>query len=134
MAPFLSDRTFQVWEYQVSHGQLLIRSASIPEETESGTRENIDLLCYGVEYMALPTILAGVELGAATAEEISYLEQLLGGAVAPTRVRILISRGRRYPVVAAAFYLSRNDWDCFDSPFEFQCRFHGALPEGKVRL
>jgi hypothetical protein len=44
-----TDRAFQLWEYKVSHGSLLIRSPKGPEIST-----NIDLVCVGVEYPAAP--------------------------------------------------------------------------------
>jgi hypothetical protein len=43
------DRTFQLWEYRVSHSSLLNRSPKSP-----GVSTNIDLICTGVEYLAVP--------------------------------------------------------------------------------
>jgi hypothetical protein len=41
-----SDRYFQLWEYQVSHGMLLLRSPRSPEH-----QTNLDVLFHGVEYV-----------------------------------------------------------------------------------
>ena len=53
----LKNRNFQLWEYHVSHGSLLIRSPKRGEDTK-----NIDIVFAGVEYMALPRHLKSVEL------------------------------------------------------------------------
>ena len=42
--PSFSGRTFQLWEYRVSHGSLLIRS---PKGEDVAM--NIDIICVGVE-------------------------------------------------------------------------------------
>lgn len=119
-----SDRTFQVWEYQVSHGQLLIRSPKTPATgTSPGFQTNIDLVCLGVEYMAVPSVLRGFELSAPTSDEIRYLQVLLGRTIHPDNIKILASDGKRFPVVTSSFSLSENDWDIFESPFEFRSQF-----------
>jgi len=119
-----SERTFQIWEYQVSHGQLLIRSPKAPATTSSPEfATNIDLVCLGVDYMAVPAILHGLELAEATPDEVQSLEPLLGRVVLPKKVRMLVSQGRRFPIVAVSFDISENDWDIFESPFEFRSRF-----------
>ena len=119
-----SNRKFKVWEYQVSHGQLLIRSPKAPAtKTSPELLTNIDLVCLDVEYMALPRMLRGLELLASTSDEIRYLEALLGKAIDPDHIKILASEGKRFPIVALTFSLWENDWDIFESPFEFRSQF-----------
>jgi len=119
-----SDRTFKVWEYQISHGQLLVRSPKAPAtETSPEFLTNVDLVCLGVDYMAVPRALHGFELLPPTPDEIRHLEGLLGKTIAPDNVKVLASDGRRFPVVASNFSLSENDWDIFESPFEFRSQF-----------
>jgi|SRR5215472_4807764 len=112
MKPSFTDRAFQLWEYRVSHGSLLIRSPKGP-----GVTRNIDLICMGVEYLAAPRHLRGLQLVEATAEEIRDLSGLLGKTLHPSNVRVISSQSRRYPIVAAGFEVSENDGDIFDSPF-----------------
>jgi hypothetical protein len=124
--PATSDRVFKVWEYQVSHGQLLIRSPKAPATSTAPERlTNVDLVCSGVEYMSLPRVLHGVELAQPSREEVEQLGSLLGRQIEAGSIRILASGGKRFPVVAASFSLSENDWDIFESPFEFRSQFRG---------
>jgi hypothetical protein len=109
-----SQRNFQLWEYRVSHGSLLIRSPMGP-----GISENVDLVCRGVEYLSAPRHIQGLDITEATREELENLSSLLGKVVPSSRVRVISSQGRRFPIVAASFTLSENDADIFDSPFEF---------------
>lgn len=119
-----SDRTFQVWEYQISHGQLLIRSPKAPAaESSPELLTNIDLVCLGVEYMALPRSLRGLELSAPTPDEIRSLEALLGKTIKVDNVKIVASEGKRFPIVASTFSMWENDWDIFESPFESRSQF-----------
>jgi hypothetical protein len=123
-----SDRTFKVWEYQISHGQLLIRSPKVPATgTSPELTTNIDLVCLGVDYMAVPRILHGLELLPPNPDEVRYLEALLGRAIALETIKVLASGGKRFSVVASSFSLSENDWDIFESPFEFRSR-HRSVP------
>ncbi len=64
--PRTDDRDFEVWEYQISHAQLLIRSPEAPATDASERRTNVDV--------------------------------------------------------------SENNWDIFDSPFEFRSQFRGGTP------
>jgi hypothetical protein len=119
-----SDRTFKLWEYQISHGQLLVRSPKAPAtETSPEALTNLDLICLGVEYMAVPRFFRGLEIVPPTPDEIQNLEVLLGKAISPDNVRILKSEGKRFPIVASSCSTSENDWDIFESPFEFRSQF-----------
>ncbi len=112
MRTSFADRAFQLWEYRVSHGSLLIRSPKGP-----GISKNIDVICVGVEYLAAPRHMRGLDLAEATTEEIKNLSDLLGKEIQRSRVRVIISEGRRFPIVAVSFRISENDGDIFDSPF-----------------
>ncbi|MEO7329428.1 MAG: hypothetical protein ABI193_12670 [Minicystis sp.] len=125
--PRTDDRDFQIWEYQIGHGQLLIRSPKAEATDHSPGREtNVDLVFLGVEYMDLPRVLRGLTLDQATAEERRALEAKLSKTLEPGSVRMLVSGGRRFAVVAAIVSISENDWDICDSPFEFRSHFRGA--------
>jgi len=52
-----SARTYRVWTYRVSHDQLLIRSSRNSEHSL-----NSDLMFDGVMYMALPSLMHGIEV------------------------------------------------------------------------
>jgi hypothetical protein len=86
---------------------------------------NVDLVCLDVEYMAVPCSFRGLELSDATLEEVRDLERLLGKSLDPVRIKMLGSGGRRFPVIAWSFTIAENDWDIFESPFEFRSHFRG---------
>jgi len=119
-----SERTFQVWEYQVSHQRLLIRSPRKPAaEERPELTTNLDISCWGVEYMAIPKLFRGLELDSPTSSEIQHLEMLLGRTIPAKRILILSSQGKRFSLVAESFSFFENDWDIFDSPIEFRSGF-----------
>jgi hypothetical protein len=66
---FSSDRPFRVWDYLVSHDQLLLRSAKI-----KGFERNIDVIFFGVSYIQLHTVLSGVTISKIDPpdEEVAY--------------------------------------------------------------
>jgi hypothetical protein len=76
-----------------------------------------------VDYLAVPRAFHGLELVSPTSGEIRHLEVLLCQVIALDNLKILASEGRRFPVVAASFSVSENDWDIFESPFEFRSQF-----------
>jgi len=112
MSATYPDRRFQLWEYRVSHGALLIRSPKGPD-----AETNIDFVFSGVEYVACPRMLRGLELvPTATAEDVSRVAEGFGAVVAPDQVFVLLSAGQRHLVVAASCHVSENMDDIFDIP------------------
>ena len=103
------DRRFQVWEYRVSHGSLLVRSPK-----GSHAEKNVDLVFVGVDYMALPRLMRGVSIDLGTADDHTLLRAEMGD---DDQIFVLESDGHRHPVVAKACRVSENDGDIFDSPF-----------------
>lgn len=117
MTPRIDDRDFQVWEYQVSHGQLLVRSPRSPSRST-----NVDIVFLGVEYMSLPRSLrGGLTVEPATEDDLRGLATPHAG----DHAWVLTSGGRRFVVVAGSVTISENDGDIFDSPFEFRSTFVG---------
>jgi hypothetical protein len=111
----LLNRTFQLWEYKVSHGSLLVRS---PRNEADDQLTNIDIVCTGVEYVALPRFLVGVEICSASEIEVETMKAHLLKDVTKADLYVFLSQKRRYVVVAASIKIEENDLDIFDSPFE----------------
>ena len=113
-----SDRHFQVWEYLISHGQLLLRSPKFVGTLETpGQATNIDLVFVAVEYLSLPTTLKGIEFVEPTNKEINEAKKKLGRDLyISERVIVILSAGQRYFIVGIRATTSENDWEGFDSP------------------
>ena len=112
MSVLTQGRQFQLWEYHVSHGSLLIRSPAGP-----GAATNVDIICVGVEYVSAPRHLGEIELSTATADEIQSVERVLQRSVLPSRLRVLQSSKGRFLVVAADLKVQEHGGDIFESPF-----------------
>jgi len=54
---FKSERYFTIWDYQVSHGQLLLRS-----DKRKGHEKNIDIIFFDSTYIQLFAMLYGVSI------------------------------------------------------------------------
>ncbi len=108
-----SDRTFQLWEYHVSHGSLLIRSPRGEDR-----RSNIDIICTGVEYLDVPRFLRGLEIAAPTLHEVQDLSKRVGKQLTSQVVHILASAGERFRIVSGTFSVDENEVDIFESPFD----------------
>lgn len=110
--PIDAGRHFQLWEYHVSHGTALVRS---PRSTDEPN--NIDIMLFGVEYLALPRHLDAVQLAQGTENDRRRAEELLGRTVQADRVWVVSSGEVRHLVVAAKVDVRETTMDTFDSPF-----------------
>ena len=108
-----SQRRFQLWEYRVSHGSLLIRSPMGPEE-----QTNVDVLFDGVEYIGCPRMMRGLSVREGRVDDELQAEACVGAVILPERLLVLVSEGVSYYVVASACRVEENQADIFDSPFE----------------
>lgn len=83
-----SKRTFKIWDYNVSHKQLLIRSPRTDGETK-----NIDVVFWGVEHIALETSFNGLSLRRSTSDsEHSSLVYSVGlGRVVAAGCKVLVN-------------------------------------------
>jgi hypothetical protein len=73
-----ANRHFQLWEYRVSHGSLLIRS---PQSEER--KSNIDIIFAGVEYLEMPRFIRDISFAMPLTDEISRVENILGKKIHP---------------------------------------------------
>jgi hypothetical protein len=93
---FISTLRFRLWEHTVSHSTLLLRHRS-PSVT-------VDIIFSGVDYMEIPDLFNGLEIGSATAQEE---ERLLVRAnkkrenLPSYRAYLLLTGNRRFFIVAA---------------------------------
>jgi hypothetical protein len=120
---FESERRFRIWDYTVSHKQMLVRSPMSPSPEESS--ENIDIVFWGVEYIGIPSMMSGVEVRQASDEEAAS-EALLGMKCDSRSLFVLSSGGGRFTVVAAGYKVLRNKLDIFESSLEY---FAGSNPD-----
>jgi|LakMenEpi03Aug12_release.lakeMendotaPanAssembly.Ray.scaffolds.fasta_scaffold131592_2 hypothetical protein len=102
---FESNRGFQLWEYRVSHQQLLIRSPSTPE-----IDTNVDLIFRGVAFLNAPTTFSGIKIckrsgGAYPSYGKSSFE--------------LHTEGRVFEIVALSCKVLEHELDIFESTLDF---------------
>jgi hypothetical protein len=103
---------FKLWEYRVSHSQLLIRCPKVSEASR-----NVDLKFYNVEYIDLPHAFHDLQIDEANQDEIAFASTRLGKPVDKERIVVLKSRERRHMVIAGAFVISESTMGVFESPF-----------------
>lgn len=110
MIAIFRDRKFQLWEYKVSHGSLLIRSPKSPSETN-----NIDLIFAGVEFVQLPRHLDGIVVEEGNKSDLALSTKLTLRST--SKVFVISSAGERHLIAAVAIKICENEVDIFDSPF-----------------
>jgi hypothetical protein len=106
-------RSFRLWDFRVSHDQLLLRSPK-----NASAPRNLDVAFVGVEYLELPTKLRELTLGAAEPDDHKKAEQVLGRLIPKDWVFVISSDERRHLIVAAAVKVFENDLDIFESSLE----------------
>ncbi|HEX3658754.1 MAG TPA: hypothetical protein VHV55_23380 [Pirellulales bacterium] len=111
---FVSERRFRIWDYNVSHNQMLLRSPKSPE-----VAKNIDIVFWGVEYIGIPTTLDAVELTRVENDDKAIGDFLPAKAHEAANVYRLASGQKQYFVAASGFKVLENELDIFDSSLEY---------------
>jgi hypothetical protein len=96
-----SERHFQIWQYTVSHSQLLLRA-----NPDRASRKRVEVLFKGVEWLQLPTVLEGLTVVEdPTNAAIATVTSMMPGNSAPkkTAFRLEGANYRGLVVCAAAF-------------------------------
>jgi len=112
---FSSDRPFRVWDYLVSHDQLLLRSPKI-----KGYKKNIDIVFFGVTYIQLHTVLSGVnirEICPSDSEVDDSIKQHLSHE--SNKLFEVLSSNERYLIIAAFVRVFENDLEFRESSLGF---------------
>lgn len=113
----LIGRRFQLWEYYVGHGSLLIRSPKTPDNPT-----NVDLIFDGTTFISAPRHLNpepndSIEIVEPTEREAKELEDLLGIRLREAQLFVLKTQRYRHLIVAAHLTTKEHDGDIFESPF-----------------
>ena len=110
---FASDRLFQIWDYNVSHSQMLLRSPVSPGEIR-----NIDIVFWGVAYLGIPSRFQGIEVCEATAEEMAAIHSTVGQKYVKPALYSLSTSGTQFFIAAVGYKVFENDLDLFESSLE----------------
>jgi hypothetical protein len=112
METFSSRRKFQLWSYTVSHGCALIRS---PRDERFST--NLDLACWGVEYLCAPRFIDGLSIVRASQEDLAACSPYVKRSLLPADLLVFETQGVRCRIVMATYRMSENEEDIFFDPF-----------------
>jgi hypothetical protein len=126
---FESDRQFQMWDYSVSHRQILFRS---PRSESEVTSMNIDLVFWGVAYIEAPTVLDGFLLIAASNDEVERMKPKTAMEFDRSMAYCLESRRQRYLLIASGYQVLRNSLGIFDSSLVYVHKDRPVTDYGEV--
>lgn len=106
MNDFCFEREFKFWYYQISHGEVIIRS---PKNEDDMLYHNIDIYIGDVDYLELPFQFNGLRITEATKEDMDYICLKLGKSVPGEKIIVLISQNKKYYIVASYYKILEND-------------------------
>ncbi len=98
----LSDRYFQLLFYQLSHGEMIIRSHKNDNNT-------IDIYFGDVKYIEIPRALNGIIFIRPNEEDIRYLESKDIKEFTEDEVVVIMSNKKKYYVVASEISIIESD-------------------------
>ena len=114
MSNLIKGRHFQLWEYHVGHGSLLIRSPAWPDFDAS-----IDIISVGVEYLACARHLGEITITKPSRDEVEHVERMIQKGIRPPRqMWVLESATARFLLVAADLQIKEHYGGIFDGPFK----------------
>ncbi|VTR99020.1 hypothetical protein [Tuwongella immobilis] len=107
---FVSERSFKLWNYNVSHKQLLLRS---PQSEDCP--DNIDVIFWGVEFIQIPSLLVGIELRQASSADLQAATDSGHNDSLGVIVVRIDSGSDHFFVACAGYKVLRNCLDLFES-------------------
>lgn len=116
-ATLLAGRSFQLWEYRASHGQLLIRSPA-----DDLHDRYVDILFAGVRLIMAPRHLGEIQIVPPSAGDLEAAGRQLGEAVIAEDLVVLRGPTQNHYVVAARAWIADggDSQALFESPFDVE--------------
>jgi hypothetical protein len=106
-----ANRTFQVWDYTVSHGMLLIRS---PGDDEKPT---IDVVFYGTQFMSVPRHIGEISVRSGDADARRAVASFWSKLADRDEVFVITGNEATHYVVAAGVKVTEHhngmSWNAF---------------------
>lgn len=99
----LKNRKFKFWFYHVTHSEALIRSPK-----SENYDNNIDIHFIDITYIEMPSTLKDLRIEDGTQKDAIYLSNKLNKDVSLENIRVLISDGRRFYIVASIINITEN--------------------------
>lgn len=112
------NRRFQLLFYQISHGELIIRS-----QKNDNYVHTIDIYFGDVIYMEIPSELNGIRFRRANADDVSYINSKIKNYIIQDNIVVIISEEKEYYIVASVISINENDLSFVELPIH--CFLHG---------
>jgi hypothetical protein len=109
MIIYSSDRHFSLFDYHISHSQLLLRSSKTEKHSS-----NIDIIIFGVNYIQMFTFTRGIVLETMELSDVSRLNSKLIShhfSKETDQIYQLQSSGESFYIVGAHCRVYENDLD-----------------------
>lgn len=119
---FTSNRYFTLFDFLISHGQLLLRSSKNDKYTD-----NVDIIFFDVQYIQLHISLHGLSVSCPDKSELANLIQLSSSSTAAGKQIFEIKSGD------ANYYIAASYFTVYENQLEFNETSLGVL-ESKGRL
>lgn len=116
MNDFYFEREFKFWFYQITHGEVIIRS---PKNEDDKLYHNIDIYIVDVDYLELPYQFHCLRITEASKEDVEYISMRLGKSVPEKRIIVLVSENKKYYIVALYFKILENDLNEYELPIHY---------------
>lgn len=107
---------FRIFDYFVSHSQLLLRCS----ETDDQRCINTDILFEGVEYIELPTFFEDPTLSLGNKDDLEAAAKRSSQPFVPELQQVFVvqAQQQRYLVVAVSLEVSRNELPPLESSID----------------
>ena len=115
---YYPNRRFQLLFYQISHGELIIRS-----QKNDNYFHTIDIYFGDVIYMEIPSELNGIRFRRANADDVSYINSKIKKYIIQDNIVVIISEEKEYYIVASVISINENDLSFVELPIH--CFLHG---------
>ena len=116
---YYPNRRFQLLFYQISHGEMIIRS-----QKNDNNIQTIDIYFGDVIYMEIPSELNGIKFRRAIADDVSYINSKIEKEITQDKIVVIISEDKEYYIVASVISINENDLSFVELPIH--CFLHSV--------
>ena len=118
------DRRFQLLFYQISHGELIIRSHKTDNVKGYTNNHTIDIYFGNVIYMEIQSELNGIIFRKALEDDVRYINSKIKERITADNIVVITSGNKEYYIVASAISIIENDLSFVELPIH--CFLHGV--------
>ena len=102
---FSSTQAFQLWDFNPTHSQLLLRSAS----KLYGPRNNLDIVFKVVTYLAIPQSFDTLSIEIGSSADLAGYPDALANLQKFNKVFVIKTKTYKHFVIASSFYVEENE-------------------------